>query len=122
MERSLFRPFAHLVADNTQLYRAILRLFTEAKDRFALNLRPQEIWRHLQEQGQFPELDLVGVDRALARIASLEALEIEGARVRLALEHPVRLSCLGLLDRSAFGLFLDLRRFEPASVPARRRG
>lgn len=39
------QPFAHLVAEKAPLYRAILRAFVRAKERFAIHLRPGEVER-----------------------------------------------------------------------------
>ena len=41
--RDRFSVFAHLNADKAALYRAILSVFTEAKSRFAIHLRPEEV-------------------------------------------------------------------------------
>ena len=36
-----YAPFAHLTAPNTVLYRAVMRTFLAAKERFAVHLRPE---------------------------------------------------------------------------------
>lgn len=41
--------FAYVTADKAALYRAMMRVFTDAKARFALHLRPQEILAALQD-------------------------------------------------------------------------
>lgn len=46
--------------------------------------------------------------RLLAELATKQAEEIAAARARLATERPTRLSALGELDPTAFGLFLRL--------------
>lgn len=39
-----YGPFAHLTVPNTTLYRAVMRVFTEAKERFAVHLRPEDVY------------------------------------------------------------------------------
>src|SRR5215467_3959192 len=38
------KAFAYVTAEKAGLYRAIMRVFMESKERFALHLRPQEIF------------------------------------------------------------------------------
>lgn len=50
------RPFAHLQADNSTLYRQILGVFVRAKQRFTVHLRPEDV---LLELGPGPSLETV---------------------------------------------------------------
>lgn len=51
-----FAPLAHLSADKTDRYRAILEVFAAERDRFLIHLRPDDIARHLHESPS-PALD-----------------------------------------------------------------
>ncbi|WP_344258866.1 TIGR02677 family protein [Streptomyces sodiiphilus] len=42
-ERAGYRPFAHLTAPNAGLYRAVMGVFTAAKERFTVHLRPEDV-------------------------------------------------------------------------------
>ncbi|MEU2432182.1 TIGR02677 family protein [Streptomyces sp. NPDC007861] len=39
-----FGPFAHLAVPNTPLYRQVMRVFLVAKERFAVHLRPEDVY------------------------------------------------------------------------------
>lgn len=45
------QAFAYLTAENAGLYRAIMRSFTEARERFVLHLRPADVALALRERG-----------------------------------------------------------------------
>jgi uncharacterized protein (TIGR02677 family) len=61
------QAFAYLTAENAWLYRAIMRSFTEARERFVLHLRPADVARALRERG-------VDVEPAAAVDAALQKL------------------------------------------------
>jgi len=46
-DEALHRVFAHLSTPNALAYRAVLRVFVQAKERFRLHLRPDEVWHDL---------------------------------------------------------------------------
>jgi uncharacterized protein (TIGR02677 family) len=51
-ENALHRVFAHLSTPNALAYRAVLGVFVQAKERFRLHLRPDEVWNELTLEGQ----------------------------------------------------------------------
>jgi uncharacterized protein (TIGR02677 family) len=57
------RAFAYVTADKAPLYRAVMRVFLEAKTSFTLHLRPQEVAAALPES-----VELDGVEAALAAL------------------------------------------------------
>lgn len=62
------KVFAHLNADKAALYRAIMRVFADAKARFTLHLRPQEVAGALAAAGWPEPVDAGGVESALASL------------------------------------------------------
>lgn len=56
--------FSYLTAENAALYRAIMRSFVEARERFVLHLRPADVLRAVRENG----LDPAAVDAALQKL------------------------------------------------------
>ena len=55
------RPFAHLNGTNAGLYRAVMGMFVQAKRRFAVHLRPEDVHEALiRRSGSAPELAAVG--------------------------------------------------------------
>lgn len=46
-----FRPFAHVTAEKATLYRAVLAVFAEAKTRFRVHLRPEDVVEALPGAG-----------------------------------------------------------------------
>ncbi|MGH9183749.1 MAG: TIGR02677 family protein [Acidimicrobiales bacterium] len=62
------RAFAYLTAEKAALYRAVMRSFTLAKERFALHLRPVEVLASLQGQDLAEPVEQAGVDAALAQL------------------------------------------------------
>lgn len=62
------RPFAHLNGSNAGLYRAVMAAFVQAKRRFTVHMRPEDVHEALlARQGSAPELTEV-----TAALASLE--------------------------------------------------
>jgi uncharacterized protein (TIGR02677 family) len=45
-------PFAHLQAKNADLYRAVLATFVQAKERFTVHLRPEDVVAELREPAE----------------------------------------------------------------------
>ena len=64
------RAFAYVTADKAPLYRAVMRVFVEAKASFTLHLRPQDVAAALSEP-----LDLAAVEAALASLREWGNLE-----------------------------------------------
>lgn len=54
-----YGPFAHLTAPNVLLYRAVMRAFLVAKERFAVHLRPEDVHAGLASESRPTELDAV---------------------------------------------------------------
>ncbi|CAM5421038.1 hypothetical protein SAVIM40S_05451 [Streptomyces avidinii] len=54
-----YGPFAHLTAPNVLLYRAVMRAFLVAKERFAVHLRPEDVYAGLASGVRPTELDAV---------------------------------------------------------------
>ncbi|MFJ7291400.1 TIGR02677 family protein [Streptomyces collinus] len=61
-----YTPFAHLTAPNAPLYRQVMRAFLAAKERFAVHLRPEDVYAAL-EAGDRPA-DLEAVTQALDQL------------------------------------------------------
>jgi uncharacterized protein (TIGR02677 family) len=64
------RAFAYVTADKAPLYRAVMRVFVEAKASFTLHLRPPDVAAALLEP-----IDLAGVEAALASLREWGNLE-----------------------------------------------
>lgn len=62
------RAFAYVDAEKAWLYRAVMRVFVEAKARFALHLRPGEVWAALDTVEWLEPLDENAVEAALAQL------------------------------------------------------
>lgn len=62
-----YGPFAHLTVPNTALYRSVMCVFTEVKERFAVHLRPEDVYAALAA----PERpsDLEALTKALDSLA-----------------------------------------------------
>ncbi|MDF9816160.1 TIGR02677 family protein [Streptomyces sp. SPB162] len=58
-----YSPFAHLTVQNTGLYRQVMRAFVVAKERFAVHLRPEDVYAALSAEARPVEVD--GVVKAL---------------------------------------------------------
>ncbi|MEV3929714.1 MULTISPECIES: TIGR02677 family protein [unclassified Streptomyces] len=61
-----FSPFAHLTVQNTALYREVMGVFVLAKERFAVHLRPEDVYAALPGEARPGELD--GVVKALDKL------------------------------------------------------
>ncbi|MFI1972859.1 TIGR02677 family protein [Streptomyces cinnamoneus] len=62
-----YAPFAHLTAPNAVLYRRLMRTFLTAKERFAVHLRPEDVYAALPPEHRPSDLD--AVMKALDRLA-----------------------------------------------------
>ncbi|MGH7346768.1 MAG: DUF2397 family protein, partial [Candidatus Rokuibacteriota bacterium] len=69
------RVFAYLNADKASLYRAVMRVFVDAKGRFTLHLRPHEVAAALGSVELAEPLDIAGVESALASLRDWGNLE-----------------------------------------------
>ena len=67
--------FSHLSAEKATLYRAILRVFMQAKTSFALHLRPADVRAALQDDGLLDESDAGSIDVALTQLCEWRNLE-----------------------------------------------
>ncbi len=67
--------FAYVDADKAALYRAIMRLFIHAKERFSLHLRPEDVWRELRGRGAHVEQH--EIDVALKQLRDWENLRAD---------------------------------------------
>ncbi|MER7845140.1 TIGR02677 family protein [Kitasatospora sp. NPDC096077] len=61
-----YRPFAHLIADHSELYRQVMGVFVRAKQEFTVHLRPEDVHLGLAPEGRPP---LEAVATALERLA-----------------------------------------------------
>ncbi|RBQ20046.1 TIGR02677 family protein [Spongiactinospora rosea] len=75
------QPFAHLSAPNAALYRAILRAFARAKERFIVHLRPEDVAAELRREdddalgqalGKLCEWGNLRADADTGRVTSVE--------------------------------------------------
>src|SRR5262249_36528514 len=62
------KAFAYVTAEKAALYRAIMRVFMESKERFGLHLRPQEIFDAVRNCGLLKPPDEAEVETALAQL------------------------------------------------------
>lgn len=62
------KPFAYLDAEKTPLYRALMRLFVEAKAHFLIHLRPVEILSDLNVQVGFETIASADAESALLQL------------------------------------------------------
>ncbi len=69
------KVFTYLTAEKAAEYRAIVRVFTEAKARFALHLRPQEIVAVLAKGGPEAPIDLASVEISLSQLCDWGNIE-----------------------------------------------
>jgi len=74
MKSPSYNVFAHLQAPNALLYRAVLRVFDDAKARFIIHLRATEIDRRLAELGNLPA-DGSPIESALQQLVDWGNLE-----------------------------------------------
>ncbi|MDX3579052.1 TIGR02677 family protein [Streptomyces sp. FL07-04A] len=66
MTSSDYAPFAHLTAPNALLYRQVMRAFLAAKERFAVHLRPEDVYAALDAESR--PADLEAVTQALDKL------------------------------------------------------
>ena len=66
-----FQPFAHLTTPNAALYRSVMGVFVDAKRRFTVHLRPEDVREALIARGDEP-VDITDVTEALKRLSSDE--------------------------------------------------
>ena len=59
-----FQPFAHLTAPNTAVYRSVMGTFVQAKRRFIVHLRPEDVHETLEA------VELTAVTDALAKLVT----------------------------------------------------
>jgi uncharacterized protein (TIGR02677 family) len=69
------RVFAYVNADKAALYGAVMRVFVEAKARFTLHLRPQDVAAALAGADLPDPVDLAGVESALGSLREWGNLE-----------------------------------------------
>ncbi len=62
------RPFAHLQQPGAALYRAIMQAFVQAKRRFVVHLRPDDVREAVLADPRFRADDLAGLDDALGSL------------------------------------------------------
>ncbi|MFF2407653.1 TIGR02677 family protein [Streptomyces sp. NPDC058092] len=55
----LYSAFAHLTAPNSALYRQVMAAFLAAKERFAVHLRPEDVYAALPSEHRPPEAETV---------------------------------------------------------------
>ena len=67
MEGKSARPFAHVDAPNSDLYRRVMTVFVAEKQRFVVHLRPEDVAEALRRAGGSP-VDQKAVDDALASL------------------------------------------------------
>ncbi|MEV8315823.1 TIGR02677 family protein [Streptomyces sp. NPDC059900] len=54
-----YAPFAHLTVPNASLYRQVMRAFLVAKERFAVHLRPEDVYAALDAESRPAEVEAV---------------------------------------------------------------
>jgi len=69
------RTFAYVTAEKAELYRAIMRIFMSAKERFALHLRPADVLSEVNATGAVHSLEGGSVDLELAQLCEWGNLE-----------------------------------------------
>jgi len=69
------KVFTHVDTEKSPLYRAILRTFAAARARFALHLRPSDVWQALVDNGKEAHWDRGQVDAALQQLCEWGNLE-----------------------------------------------
>ncbi|MGW0390919.1 TIGR02677 family protein [Streptomyces sp. NPDC003042] len=69
-----YSPFAHLTVQNTALYRQVMRAFLAAKERFAVHLRPEDVYAVLPAEVRPADVDgVVGALDSLVKWGNLRA-------------------------------------------------
>jgi uncharacterized protein (TIGR02677 family) len=74
-EARVLLVFSHLNAEKAGLYRAVLRVFMEAKAAFALHLRPADVRAGLRNEPQFDPSDAGGLEAALSKLCEWGNIE-----------------------------------------------
>ena len=69
------RAFAYVTAEKAALYRAIMCVFMNAKERFALHLRPADVMAELEQSNPIPSIDIVAIDAELTQLCEWGNLE-----------------------------------------------
>lgn len=123
-----YRVFSHLNADKSGLYRAVMRVFTHAKDRFSLHLRPgdlhpaldadpDEITRALQQLCEWGNLEAIPDTAEVATVDEfyrprfLYQMTIEGEAAERAIDvFETTFRQPGELQAAALGDILGLLR------------
>lgn len=67
--------FSYLTADKTDLYRTLMRAFSEAKEHFLVHLRPEDVLERVRRDGR--QLDLDAVQAALGQLVEWGNLQAE---------------------------------------------
>jgi len=67
--------FNYLTADKTDLYRTLMRAFSEAKEHFLVHLRPEDVLDRVRRDGR--QLDLDAVQAALGQLVEWGNLQAE---------------------------------------------
>src|SRR5213593_4812740 len=62
------KVFSYVTTEEAPLYRAVLRAFVESKERFRVQLRPEDVLKALEECGVHELTGQVQLNRALARL------------------------------------------------------
>ncbi len=62
------KVFSYVTSEKAPLYRAILRAFVESKERFLVQLRPEDVRDALEKSGVHELPEQAEIDRALARL------------------------------------------------------
>jgi hypothetical protein len=75
MSPGRIKPFTYITVEKAPLYRAIMRVFVEAKNRFVLQLRPQEIVEGVQASGLSGVPDAAEIESALEQLCDWGNLE-----------------------------------------------
>ena len=66
-----FRPFGHLTTPNAVLYRRVMGVFVDAKRRFAVHLRPEDVREALAAGGEDP-IDVADLTELLNKLSTDE--------------------------------------------------
>jgi uncharacterized protein (TIGR02677 family) len=117
-----FRPFEHVTAPKSDLYRAVMRVFVEHKRRFVVHLRPEDVAADLSGAGSGGggAVALAEVERALDALAGWGNLRADPDTTRVAsLEDFYRRRLLYQLTREGEAAERALATYE---VEVARRG
>ncbi|WP_340375259.1 TIGR02677 family protein [Streptomyces sp. SS7] len=81
MTSSDYSPFAHLTVPNAPLYRQVMRTFLAAKERFAVHLRPEDVYAALDERSR--PTDPEAVTQALDKLVEWGNLRADPDHARV---------------------------------------